>query len=342
LPGESRGLLLALWALGYRAAGPRRERGSDATKEREEGTMRKLALFAVLLGTAAIAGLVVPVAADHPAGASMSDIRQLQDDVERLDDSLSQLDDRNPRASEFRRRETAIRDRLTRLSRQVERHRDNPDVGLGATHDDVAELRRTIVDLRNDVDDSLGYRSRSTRSGADRGGRVSVPDGTEIRVRLAETVTSATARREDRVEATVAESIRVRDRVAVPAGASVVGIVTDVTPAERPSHGGRLELSFETMVLDDGERVRIPTRVVSIEESRVDKKRAGLGAIIGGVLGGVLDGTKGAVIGAVLGGGGAVVASKGEEVELPAGTVLTLRLEEPVVVAGTGAAGRSW
>jgi len=78
--------------------------------------------------------------------------------------------------------------------------------------------------------------------------------------------------------------------------------------------------------------VRIPTRVVSMKESGVDKGKAGLGVLVGGILGAVVDGGKGALIGAVLGGGGAVVASKGEEVDLPPGTVLTLRLEEPVTI----------
>jgi hypothetical protein len=72
---------------------------------------------------------------------------------------------------------------------------------------------------------------------------------------------------------------------------------------------------------------------VSVKESGIDKSKAGLGALVGGVLGAVVDGGKGAIIGAVLGGGGAVVASKGEEVDLPAGTVLTLRLEEAVTIA---------
>ena len=38
------------------------------------------------------------------------------------------------------------------------------------------------------------------------------------------------------------------------------------------------------------------------------------------------------LIGVLVGGGGAVVASKGDDVELPAGTVVNLRLERPVAV----------
>jgi len=54
--------------------------------------------------------------------------------------------------------------------------------------------------------------------------------------------------------------------------------------------------------------------------------------VLGGVIGSVIGGTKGAIIGAVLGGGGALAAKLGEDVELPAGTILTLRLERALDV----------
>ena len=222
--------------------------------------MRRLLLLGLLLGVAGVAGVVGPAIADHPGGATMSDIRQLQDDVELLDESMSQLDSRGTRAADFRRREDAIRDRLVRLRSQVERHRANPDQGLGATYDDVQDLRRSIVDLRNDIDNSLGSRERRSEST----GRVNVPDGTEMRISLDQSVSSRTARREDRIEATLSESVRVGNRLAIPAGNRVTGIVTDAVPAERPSHGGRLELSFDTLLLPGGERIRIPTRVVNV------------------------------------------------------------------------------
>jgi outer membrane lipoprotein SlyB len=79
--------------------------------------------------------------------------------------------------------------------------------------------------------------------------------------------------------------------------------------------------------------VPIRSRVVSLKEDSVDKSKVGIGAAMGGILGAVLDGGKGALIGVLVGGGGAMVGTKGDEVELPAGTVLTLRLERPVPAA---------
>jgi hypothetical protein len=285
--------------------------------------MKRLLLLSLVLTMAS----AVPALADHPTGATMADLRQLQSDVDLLDGSLAQLSDSSPRAEEFRQREDEIRDELVWLRVQVRRHQRDESQGLGASKAEVEQLRQSIVDLRNDVDRSLGTRSR--RSGS---GEISVPNGTEMTVRLDTPLSSKTARREDRVEATVAESVRVDGEIQIPAGTRVRGIVQDVVPAERPSKGGRLDLEFDQLVMPNGRRIDIRGNVASLNESGIDKKRAGLGAVLGGILGGVLEGKKGALIGVLVGGGGAVVASKGDDVELPAGTVVNLRLERPVAV----------
>jgi hypothetical protein len=277
-------------------------------------------LFMLVLGAA-----TVPALADHPAAATSEDLRALRVEVNRLDDSLGALEGDDPRAAEFRERETELREQLTWLGEEIRRHRQDESQGLGATKTAVDKLRREIVSLRNDVDDA--YDAPAARGGVD-----SVPDGTEMQARLEETVSSKTARVEDRVTATIAEPVTVRGQRAVAAGTEVRGLVRRVERAQRPSKGGRLEIEFDTMVVN-GQRVPMDARVVSIEEGGVDKKRAGLGAVIGGVLGAVLDGGKGALIGAIVGGTGAVVASEGEDVELPAGTLLTLRLDRPLAVA---------
>ncbi|MET0553667.1 MAG: hypothetical protein ABW221_11560 [Vicinamibacteria bacterium] len=279
--------------------------------------MKKLALLSLMVGLAG-----VPAFADHSTGATGADIRRLQTDIERLDDSLTQLSDSNPRAGEFRRREGELRDRLTTLQTQVRRHRQNNREGLGASQAEVEDVRQEVIALRGEVDRTLD------RDGSATTGSVTVPDGTEFAVRLEQPVSSATARREDRVEATVAESVRVDGRIVIPAGATVRGIVTNAEPARRPSNGGRLELSFDQVEMANGRRADIRSRVVSIEEEGVSKKRAGIGAGLGGILGGILGGKQGALIGVLVGGGGAVVGSKGGDVELPAGTILNVRLDQ--------------
>lgn len=56
------------------------------------------------------------------------------------------------------------------------------------------------------------------------------------------------------------------------------------------------------------------------------------GAGIGGIVGGILGGVQGAVLGAVIGTGGAVVATEGKDVQLPAGSIIPLRFDTAVDV----------
>ena len=266
--------------------------------------------------------------ADHPEGATTADLRELRTEVNRLDDNLQALDESDPRTRDFRVREQQIRDRLVTLRDQMREHQQDPSEGFGASKSAVADLRRDIQGLSRDIDAAQDSADR----GPARGRAMDLPDGTEIRVRLEEPVSSRTSRVEQRVDATVVQSVTRDGRTAIPAGTAVRGIVSRVERAQRPSKGGRVEMSFDSLVMD-GQQVGMEARVVNVNESGVDKKKAGLGAVIGGVLGAVLDGGKGAVIGAIVGGGGAVVASSGDDVELPAGTVLTVQLERPLTLA---------
>ena len=53
----------------------------------------------------------------------------------------------------------------------------------------------------------------------------------------------------------------------------------------------------------------------------------GAGAGVGAIIGGILGGFKGALAGILIGGGGTIAATEGKDVELPAGTVLRVRLD---------------
>ena len=288
--------------------------------------MRRLALlsFCLLVVLAA-----VPLAADHPGSATSTDLLRLQDDLNGLDDTMDALRPSNPRYQDFKDRADEIREEVIYLKVQVRRHQRNPDTTSGPSRDDVENLRQDITALRNDIDDSLG------RGGTSVVGEGRLDTGTDIQVRLEQSLSSRTARLEDRVDASVAQPVRVDGRVVIPTGTRVRGIVQAAEPAERPAKSGRLDLMFDSLTLPDGSRVDIRSRVISIKED-IDRsetlKKAGLGALLGAVLGRVVGGTKGALIGLVIGGSGGIVASKGDDVELPEGSVLTLRLERPVTI----------
>lgn len=263
---------------------------------------------------------------DDASAVTRSELRQLQTEVERLDDSLAELSESAPEAREFERRAESIREDLTRLKDQMLWSEGDEHSGSAVSRDDLEAVRQATIDLRNDIDRSLDSRREVSRD-------LAIPDGTQVAVRLEQSLSSETARPEDRIDASVAAPVRVDGIVVIPAGTGVQGTVRNVEAARRPARGGRLELSFDSLILSAGRKVDIRSRVVSVEEDKVDKSKLGLGAVLGGVLGGVIDGKQGAVVGAILGGGGAVVGTKGDDVELPAGTILNLRLERAAPVA---------
>jgi hypothetical protein len=287
--------------------------------------MTKLATLSLCLGLAL--GVARPAASQGTQAATTQDIQRLQYDLQNLDDSLSALSTSHPRYQEFQDRANDIRDDVTYLKVQIRRgQKDRPPV-LGATRSEVETLRQSIASLQSDIDNALNRRFSGTGT---------LPEGKEIQVRLEQPLSSKTAQVEDRVEASVALPVQLDGRVVLPAGTRVSGVVSGVQRGQRPVKGGRLDLRFDSIHPDDRTRKDMRATVVSVKES-IDlsgdnAKRAGIGAVLGGVIGQVIGGTKGAIIGAVLGGGGALAAKLGEDVDLPAGTILTLRLERALDV----------
>jgi hypothetical protein len=123
--------------------------------------------------------------------------------------------------------------------------------------------------------------------------------------------------------------------VLVPAGAVVHGVVSEVHPAGRlADRTGSLTLSFDRMTMN-GRDYPIRGMATQIFQSggvRDEVGTAGAGAGVGGVIGGLLGGVKGAILGAVIGAGGAIAATDGKDVEIPAGSVIRMRLDSDVTM----------
>jgi len=161
-----------------------------------------------------------------------------------------------------------------------------------------------------------------------------VPTGQEIDVRLQSTLSSETANVEQRFEATTAVDLVQNGRVLVPAGSVVKGIVSGVEKAGRVERTGKLTLSFDGISVR-GREHRIRATATDVFKSGgilEEKGTAGVGAGAGAIVGGILGGVKGAVLGAVIGAGGAIAATDGKDVELPAGSVVRIRFDTPVAV----------
>jgi hypothetical protein len=285
-------------------------------KQRHPGLLLS-AFTAILLGVMSIAA--------HAQAARGRDLRSLQTELTRLDEALDALPAENPRRAEFERRAQDLRDDVTWLEGQMRQRREDPSRGDGATVEKVQQVQQSAAALRRDIDATLDRAAQP-----DAGRDAEIPAGTEFEVSLDQPLSSRTARIEDRAEATTLDPIMVAGREVVPAGTPVSGIVTDVQTAERVQKDGRLTLDFRSLDME-GAATSIRTTVVSVSEQHSggsSAKKGGLGALLGGVIGGVIGGKEGVLLGAVVGGGGTLAATKGENVELPEGTVLRLRFTE--------------
>jgi hypothetical protein len=164
------------------------------------------------------------------------------------------------------------------------------------------------------------------------GTRGEIPVGQEMDVRLRTPLNSDTAQVEQRFETTTVVDLMQDGRVLVPAGSVVSGVVSAVDKATRTDRTGSLTLSFDRMRVNGRER-RIRAGATQVFESggvRDEAPKAGVGAGVGGIVGGILGGVKGAILGAAIGAGGAIAATEGKNVNLPAGTVIRIRMDSPV------------
>lgn len=170
--------------------------------------------------------------------------------------------------------------------------------------------------------------------GRDRMGRAGeVPAGTEFDVRLSQALSSETAQVEQRFEAVTAADIYQDDRLLIPAGSRVRGVVSAVDSASRTDRRGSMTLAFDQITVNGRNYEMRGTLLQALEADKDNEvAKIGGGAGVGAIIGGIIGGIKGAILGAVIGAGGTVAATEGSDVKLEAGTILRLRLEEPLRV----------
>jgi hypothetical protein len=174
---------------------------------------------------------------------------------------------------------------------------------------------------------------------------VVIPSGTVLPLTLQTSARSDSSQVEDQMRATLREDVRVADDVVLPAGVEVHGRVTDVERSGRVKGRARLAFRFTMLTYDGSEydlRTQAIERVAAATKSE-DATKIGIGAGAGAALGAILGGGSGAAKGAAIGaaaGTGAVLATRGEEVQLDAGeavdTRLTAELPVRVRVRGSG------
>jgi hypothetical protein len=167
-------------------------------------------------------------------------------------------------------------------------------------------------------------------------GPATVPAGTRFEVEFTKSLASNTSSSGDTFRTRLLADVRLDDGVAIPAGSEILGVVTDAVGARRIGGKARLSLKFTDLILPSG--ATVPIQASFLEEGKGkagrDAATIGGGAAGGALLGRLLGQSRGGtILGALFGAAvGTVIASKtaGEEVVIPEGSVVKLKLDQPL------------
>jgi hypothetical protein len=163
---------------------------------------------------------------------------------------------------------------------------------------------------------------------------LTVPAGTALPLELTTALTSETAQVETPVQARLREAISVDGVTVIPAGSTFWGSVTDVERAGRVRGRARLVFRF-TEATVNGQKEPLRTEALTFEAEatrKADATKIGAGAVGGAIIGAIAGGGDGAAKGAAIGGAagtGVVLATRGREVIVDAGTPLSAVLAVP-------------
>lgn len=297
--------------------------------------------------SAFVAGLVAVLLVAAPVQAqsvSSTDIQRLQDEVYQAGSDLSRMRTSNStEASRLQEELDSLREEVIYL--KVKLRKDT------VTRREYTEVRDRVQDLRSRARGETVSRGSSSGSGepvifddrprtssstpstpsSSRTTQGGIPAGTEIDARVASELTSDTAQVEDRFEATTVVDLFEGDRVLIPAGSVMRGVVTSVNRASRTDRKGSLTVSFNQITVRGRSypmRGSV-TEAIESEGIRGEAARIGAGSAVGAVIGGIIGGVKGALLGVLIGGGGTMVATEGKDVHVPAGTILRVRMDTP-------------
>ena len=289
-------------------------------------------------------GLAASVAAQ--GNVTSADIQRLQDNVYQAGTDVTQARTRDAaRANQLQAELDDLRDEVIYL--KVKLRKDG-----SLARSEYADVRDRVENLRTRARGEATNASTpspapaaapapqaprsttNTPAATPAAGTGQIPVGTELDVRVGTRLNSGTAVVEDRFEATTLVDFNNGGRTLVPAGSVMRGVVTTVEPATRTNRTARMTLSFDQLTVNGRAYPMRGTVTQAIEGEGIkgETARIGTGAGVGAIIGGILGGFKGALAGILIGAGGTLAATEGKEVDLPAGSVLRVRVDQPVQI----------
>lgn len=165
-----------------------------------------------------------------------------------------------------------------------------------------------------------------------------VPIGTNLKVRLNDTLSSKESRAGDKFTAYVLDPVRFNE-------ATVRGHIRSIVKSGRVKGRTTINLAFDSVTLSDGRTGTLHGYVTRVygDGGRTDQeggvqsgsrsnqtvKRTGIGAGAGAIIGAIAGGGKGAAIGMIVGGAGgagSVAMKGGKELKLESGTEMLVHV----------------
>ena len=165
-----------------------------------------------------------------------------------------------------------------------------------------------------------------------------VPIGTNLKVRLEDTLSSKDSRAGDKFTATVLDPVRFNE-------ATVRGHIRSIVKSGRIKGRTTMNLAFDSITLSDGRTGTLHGIVTRVYDSkgRADEeggvqsesrgrqtiKRGGIGATAGAIIGAIAGGGKGAAIGLIVGGAagaGSLAIGGSKELKLENGTEMLVHV----------------
>ena len=166
-----------------------------------------------------------------------------------------------------------------------------------------------------------------------------VPVGTDLKVRINDTLSSKDSRIGDRFTATVIDPSRFDE-------ARLNGHISSIQKSGKIKGRTSMNLAFDSVEMRDGRKGLLHgyvTRVYGEGSGRADEeggvesgsrtkqtvKRAGIGATVGAIVGGIAGGGKGAAIGLIIGGAGgagSLAVNGSKELKIESGTEMLVHV----------------
>jgi hypothetical protein len=155
-----------------------------------------------------------------------------------------------------------------------------------------------------------------------------IPSGTQVSVRVGQTISSEKAKSGDTWDGTLASDIVVEGKTVARRGDAVTGKVVTADASGRLS--GRALLELQIVEIKGQNVVSDTVRREGDSHKGRNAKAGGGGAVLGAIIGGIAGGGKGAAIGAGAGAGagtaGAAATGK-KDITIPVETKLTFRIQ---------------